>query len=1024
MRDFTYETFFAYETGGTTPYTYNFLVYNSVTNKIIGNFLVSSTTANTYTFQVPSYWTSNNLFYANVFVKDSATTNSLANSILSNPTVTVNTAPSVTIAPSSAQTYAPGELVTFTAIVSGGSAPYTYNFLVYNSITNTLVANMITSSSSFTYVIPSWENGNTLNANVFITDNVNVMANSILSGTITVASVTATPNPFTLSNTILDIGQYSFANTIISGGSGGFIGNWSWSMNGASVGNVTGSTGTGTWQNSANSLSAAEGGLSCTAYNSYIYCPGGTIQGSTIQSAKIYSGTNVIGIWANSANSLKLPEQSASCISYNSYIYCMGGSDVPSAVQSAQIYSGTNVISTWASSANSLATSESGSSCTAYNSYIYCSGGTTSSTVQSAQIYGSGIVGTWQTTNSLTAGVSGNEACAAYNNYIYCSGGGSGSVVESAPIYSGTNVIGTWTTTNSLATSIVGFCSVHNSYIYCSGGGSGGSTVQYAQIYSGTNVIGAWQTTNSLATAESTGSCVEYNGYLYCPVGSSTVESANILTQAVFPLQSLPTSNNALSLEINPTSSTSVSMTYLSNTITVTASGTNTIYGTWTFNGFAQDSQAGSTITSTNTITINPTLTTPSLVASNTAVNAGTTYETFSAYESGGSTPYTYNFLVYNSITNTIIGNYLIASPTNTYTFQVPSYWTSNNLFYANVFVTDNANSKANSVLTGTITVNTGLATPTIAASNTVVDAGTTYETFSAYESGGSTPYTYNFLVYNSITNTIIGNYLIASPTNTYTFQVPSYWTSNNLFYANVFVTDNANSKANSVLTGTITVNTGLATPTIAASNTVVDAGTTYETFSAYESGGSTPYTYNFLVYNSITNTIIGNYLIASPTNTYTFQVPSYWTSNNLFYANVFVTDNANSKANSVLTGTITVNTGLATPTIAASNTVVDAGTTYETFSAYEFRRKYSIHIQLPGIQLDNKHDHRKLPNRITNKHLHIPGSVLLDIKQPVLRKRIRYRQRKFKGEFSTHRNNHSKHRTRNAYNCGIQHSS
>jgi hypothetical protein len=43
-------------------------VYNSVTNALIGNLLTSS---NTYTFQVPSYWPTNTLFYGNVIVTDS-----------------------------------------------------------------------------------------------------------------------------------------------------------------------------------------------------------------------------------------------------------------------------------------------------------------------------------------------------------------------------------------------------------------------------------------------------------------------------------------------------------------------------------------------------------------------------------------------------------------------------------------------------------------------------------------------------------------------------------------------------------------------------------------------------------------------------------------------------------------------------------------------------------------------------------------------------------------------------------------
>ena len=43
------------------------------------------------------------------------------------------------------------------------------------------------------------------------------------------ASLSASPNPFTLSNTIINPGQYSTANTQVSGGSGGpYSAQWTW----------------------------------------------------------------------------------------------------------------------------------------------------------------------------------------------------------------------------------------------------------------------------------------------------------------------------------------------------------------------------------------------------------------------------------------------------------------------------------------------------------------------------------------------------------------------------------------------------------------------------------------------------------------------------------------------------------------------------------------------------------------------------------------------------------------------------
>ena len=97
------------------------------------------------------------------------------------------------ISPSSAQSSTTGQTVTFATYETGGSAPYTYNFLVYNSATNIVVANQLSSSNSFAYALPSGESGNTLYANVFITDSATpeVTVNSILSGAITVSAASS-----------------------------------------------------------------------------------------------------------------------------------------------------------------------------------------------------------------------------------------------------------------------------------------------------------------------------------------------------------------------------------------------------------------------------------------------------------------------------------------------------------------------------------------------------------------------------------------------------------------------------------------------------------------------------------------------------------------------------------------------------------------------------------------------------------------------------------------------------------------
>ena len=133
---------------------------------------------------------------------------------------------------------------------------------------------------------------------------------------------------------------------------------------------------------------------------------------------------------------------------------------------------------------------------------------------------------------------------------------------------------------------------------------------------------------------------------------------------------------------------------------------------------------------------------------------------TFTASFNNGDPPYTYNYLIVNSITDAIVGNYLTTSSysSNSFIWIATNSQSSYDL-EANVVVTDSHPTTVNSVYINTLTVNPALATPTISASNTLVDAGQ-YINFATYETGGTLPYTYNFIVYNSVTNIQVANML------------------------------------------------------------------------------------------------------------------------------------------------------------------------------------------------------------------------------------------------------------------------
>ncbi len=102
-----------------------------------------------------------------------------SNSFLAIPAITL-------LSPSNAVS---GQSVTFAAYETGGAPPYTYNFMVYNSVTGALVANMLGASNTFSYAIPA--DGNSLVANVVVTDSEGYYANSVQSAAITVSSCPA-----------------------------------------------------------------------------------------------------------------------------------------------------------------------------------------------------------------------------------------------------------------------------------------------------------------------------------------------------------------------------------------------------------------------------------------------------------------------------------------------------------------------------------------------------------------------------------------------------------------------------------------------------------------------------------------------------------------------------------------------------------------------------------------------------------------------------------------------------------------
>lgn len=216
-----YFTITANATGGITPYTYNYIIANSISNAIVFSNSVANVMSTTNVVSLNANQIGSGSFYAYVIATDSESPP--ANLVSRNSTLfTVTPALQSPLLSLSGNAIDLGQSVTINAVIAGGAAPFTYNLMVFNSISGVIVSNALFSSvnalsESLTFNTNSMLLG-AFSANVIVTDSSNTpfTLNSVPSNFIVSPSLSV--SPIYPSSNILDLGQsFTLASNVFGG---------------------------------------------------------------------------------------------------------------------------------------------------------------------------------------------------------------------------------------------------------------------------------------------------------------------------------------------------------------------------------------------------------------------------------------------------------------------------------------------------------------------------------------------------------------------------------------------------------------------------------------------------------------------------------------------------------------------------------------------------------------------------------------------------------------------------------------
>ena len=250
----------------------------------------------------------------------------------------------------------------------------------------------------------------------------------------------------------------------------------------SSNGQITG------WSSTAAYPAGGIGLTSCVVSSGFVYCIGGVHAGGTYVPDILYaspSGNGQITGWSGT-QPYPTPIGGESCVVYSSYVYCVGGTtdgtSLTNAVHFAHLSSSGGISGAWGSA--SYPSSIKLQSCVVNSAFIYCvaglSGGGPTNSVYSASLSPNGGIGSWSSVVTYPVNTDG-QSCVVSPGLVYCVGNNNSQVFLGAFTPSG--AVNGWSSTAAYPTSVTGTSCVVAAFVYCVGGYNNGQAQITNAVY-------------------------------------------------------------------------------------------------------------------------------------------------------------------------------------------------------------------------------------------------------------------------------------------------------------------------------------------------------------------------------------------------------------------------------------------------------------------------------------------------------------------------------------------------------------